>query len=74
MDDRDSIHDLESETAPTAESESLAQPKKPRPNESLRLTLARIALIHARMGYTSGDRTQEYIREARDGGMYGDSQ
>ena len=72
MDDRDSIHDVESESVPATEAESVAQPQKPRPNESLMRTLARIAVIHARMGFSSGDRTQEYIREARDGGMYGD--
>ena len=40
-------------------------------NVSLKQTLERIAVIHARMGMTSGNRTEEYIREARAGGMYG---
>lgn len=40
-------------------------------NVSLRKTLERIAAIHATMGESSGARTEELIREARAGGMYG---
>ena len=79
MDDQDSIiqeydHGTgsssgSSDTAPARPLEKTGLPK--RRNESLLATLARIAIIHERMKGTSGDRTEEYIREARDGGMYG---
>lgn len=78
MNDRDSIIQgfdlgpgvsIDCGATPPGSTEAAALPK--RPNDTLMQTLARIAIIHERMDETPGDRTEEYIREARGGGMYG---
>ena len=71
MDDRDSIQDVNSESVPSTNDDVPVGQVSPRRNEALMQALARIAMIHAKMGFTPGDRTQEYIREARAGGMFG---
>ena len=71
--DESTIPSFDSESASSAENET-AEPTQPvlkRRNERLLATLARIAIIHERMKGSSGERTEEYLREARDGGMYG---
>lgn len=38
---------------------------------TLRKTLDKLKCIRARMALSPGERTQDYIREARDGGVHG---
>ena len=52
--------------------DTIAERQDPPPrNESLLATLEKVRKLQAGMGETSGEDTQRYLREARNGGMYG---
>jgi hypothetical protein len=49
----------------------LEEETQPRPNEAMLAALREVAAIQNGMRLTPGENSDELLREARDGGMYG---